>query len=106
MTNPILIKRSAVAAKVPATTDLALGELAINTVDGKLYLKKNVSGTDTVVEVGAAVSLAQAAADTAIGAAAATDATTKANAAEASAKHTLMVLLQLKLLIVLTLTMH
>lgn len=54
MTNQILIKRSAVASKVPATTDLALGELAINTYDGKLYLKKTVSGTDTVVQIGSA----------------------------------------------------
>jgi hypothetical protein len=77
MTNPILIKRSAVAAKAPATTDLSLGELAINTVDGKLYLKKNVTGTETIVEVGYAVSTAQAAADTVIGSSAASDATAK-----------------------------
>jgi hypothetical protein len=48
----ILIKRSAVAAKVPATADIALGELAINTYDGKLYLKKSVAGVETVVQVG------------------------------------------------------
>jgi hypothetical protein len=52
MSNQILIKRSSVASKVPATTDLALGELAINTYDGKLYLKKTVSGTDTIVQIG------------------------------------------------------
>lgn len=51
MANPILIKRSAVASKVPTTSDIALGELAINTFDGKLFLKKN-NGTDAVVEVG------------------------------------------------------
>lgn len=44
-------KRSAVADKVPQTTDLALGELAINTRDGKLFLKKN-DGVETVVEIG------------------------------------------------------
>jgi hypothetical protein len=48
----ILIKRSAVAAKVPASVDLALGELAINTYDGKLYLKKSVAGVETVIQVG------------------------------------------------------
>ena len=37
----------------PGTSALALGELAINTYDGKLYLKKNVSGTETIVEIGA-----------------------------------------------------
>lgn len=40
MANSIKIKRSSVAAKVPVTGDLELGELAINTYDGKLYLKK------------------------------------------------------------------
>jgi hypothetical protein len=34
---------------------LELGEVAINTYDGKMYIKKNVSGTETVVEVGAGV---------------------------------------------------
>jgi hypothetical protein len=48
----IKFKRSAVAAKVPLTTDLDLGELAINTNDGKLFLKRDVSGTQTIVEVG------------------------------------------------------
>ena len=50
MANSIKIKRSAVAAKVPLTTDLALGELAINTYDGKLYLKKD-DGTESIVTV-------------------------------------------------------
>lgn len=53
MAQKVQIKRSSVAGKVPTTTDLDLGELAVNTYDGKLYLKKSVSGTDTVVEVGA-----------------------------------------------------
>ena len=52
MSNQILIKRSAVPAKVPAITDLALGELGLNTYDGKLFLKKN-NGTDSIVELGA-----------------------------------------------------
>ena len=50
MANSIKIKRSAVAAKVPLTTDLDLGELAINTYDGKLYLKKD-DGTESIVTV-------------------------------------------------------
>lgn len=44
-------KRSAVPAKVPSIADLALGELAINTYDGKLFLKKN-DGTESIVEIG------------------------------------------------------
>jgi hypothetical protein len=35
MALKIELKRSSVPGKVPATTDLALGELAINTYDGK-----------------------------------------------------------------------
>ena len=52
MATPILIKRSAVASKLPLTTDLALGELAINTNDGKLFLKKSVAGAESIVQVG------------------------------------------------------
>jgi hypothetical protein len=48
----IRLKRSAVANKVPTTGDLNLGELAINTYDGKLYLKKD-NGTASVIEIGA-----------------------------------------------------
>ncbi len=44
-------KRSAVPAKVPSIADLALGELAINTYDGKLFLKKD-DGTQAIVEIG------------------------------------------------------
>lgn len=51
MANTFQVKRSAVAGKVPLTTDLALGELAINTYDGKLYMKKNVGGTESIVDV-------------------------------------------------------
>ena len=51
MANSIKIKRSAVPSKVPLTADIELGELAINTYDGKLYLKKD-DGATSVVEVG------------------------------------------------------
>jgi hypothetical protein len=51
MSNSIKIKRSAVAGKVPLTSDLDLGELAVNTYDGNLFFKKTVSGTDSVVSV-------------------------------------------------------
>lgn len=52
MANTIQLRRSAVASAVPTTAQLALGELAINTYDGKLYLKKN-NGTESIVEIGA-----------------------------------------------------
>jgi len=41
MANVINLKYSSVASKVPQTTDLVLGELAINTADGIIYLKDN-----------------------------------------------------------------
>jgi hypothetical protein len=49
--NVVKLKRSAVAGRVPATTDLALGELALNTYDGVAYLKKSVSAVETVVKL-------------------------------------------------------
>lgn len=52
MANTIKIRRSAVASAVPTTAQLALGELALNTFDGKLFLKKN-NGTESIVEIGA-----------------------------------------------------
>lgn len=51
MPNTIKLKRSAVAGKAPAVGDLQLGELALNTTDGKLYTKKSVSGTESIVEL-------------------------------------------------------
>ena len=52
MANVIKIKQSAVPARVPTTSDLALGELGINTYDGKLYTRKD-SGTASIIEIGA-----------------------------------------------------
>jgi hypothetical protein len=41
MSNKVLLKKSSVAAKVPLTTDLDYGELALNYADGKLYFKNS-----------------------------------------------------------------
>jgi len=46
------MKRSAIATKVPTTAQLDLGELAVNTRDGKLFLKR-ADGSEEIVEVGA-----------------------------------------------------
>ena len=43
-------RRSAVPAKVPSIADLDLGELAINTYDGNIYIKKD-NGTQSIVQV-------------------------------------------------------
>lgn len=50
MSNTILLKRSGVASAVPSTANIALGELAINTYDGKLYTKID-NGTAQIVEL-------------------------------------------------------
>jgi hypothetical protein len=52
MANKVQLKRSAVPGKVPATTDIDLGEIAINTYDGLAYIKKNVGGVESVVPLG------------------------------------------------------
>ena len=45
MADPkIKIKRSAVAGKIPTTNDLELGELAINTYDGKVFIEQDQGG--------------------------------------------------------------
>ena len=51
MTNTLLVKRTTVAGRVPNTSQLAPGELAMNIADGKLFLKR-ISGSETVVELG------------------------------------------------------
>lgn len=56
MANTVQIKRSAVPGKVPTIGQLALGELAVNTFDGKLYLRVS-NGTDFVRELGADATL-------------------------------------------------
>lgn len=51
MANTIKLKRSATPSAVPTTGQLDLGEMAINTYDGKVYIKKD-NGTPSIVEVG------------------------------------------------------
>lgn len=50
MANVLRHKRSSVASKVPTTTDIDLGELAINTNDGRAFIKRD-NGTPSIVEL-------------------------------------------------------
>ena len=50
MANVLQLKRSAVAGRAPEVSDLAPGELAVNTHDGRLFLRKD-NGTASIVEV-------------------------------------------------------
>ena len=51
MANTVKLKRSSTPGAVPTTGQLALGELAMNTYDGKVYMVQN-NGTASVVQVG------------------------------------------------------
>lgn len=46
----IELKRSAIPGKVPGTGSLNLGEIAINTFDGKVYFKKD-DGVQSIIEL-------------------------------------------------------
>ena len=50
MAQTIHLKRSSTQHKVPSTGNLALGELAINTYDGRVFFKKN-DGSDSVEHI-------------------------------------------------------
>ena len=53
MADPkIQIRRSSVPEKIPTTSQLSLGEIAINTYDGILYIKKDVNGAQSIVSLG------------------------------------------------------
>lgn len=49
--NLIQLKRSNVSGKAPLTTDLNLGEIAVNTYDGTLYFKKSPNGIESIVSL-------------------------------------------------------
>jgi hypothetical protein len=51
MSTNIRLKRSAVEGKIPRVSDLQLGEIALNTFDGKLFIKKD-NGVESIVEIG------------------------------------------------------
>ena len=50
----IKLRRSATAGAIPTTSNLDLGEIAINTYDGKLYAKTTEGSASEVVQVGSA----------------------------------------------------
>ena len=54
MAQTVKLKRSNTADATPTTSQLASGELAMNTRDGKVYMRKYVDGTngnDTIITV-------------------------------------------------------
>ena len=53
--STIKLRRSSVAGRIPTIAQLDLGEIAINTADGKLYFKKYdaIANTESIVDVSA-----------------------------------------------------
>ena len=51
MAVDIKLKRSAVPGKVPTVSSLELGELALNTSDGKVFMKQQVGVTESIIEL-------------------------------------------------------
>jgi hypothetical protein len=47
--NVLKFRRSSVPSKAPTTSDIELGELAINTNDGYVYLKQSDGTGDKVI---------------------------------------------------------
>jgi len=52
MTTQQLQKRTSVPGRRPGISDIALGEIAINTYDGRMYIKRDADGNIDVVQVG------------------------------------------------------
>lgn len=52
MSTSIKLRRSAVPGKIPTVGQLELGEVAINTHDGKMFFKRDANGAISVVELG------------------------------------------------------
>jgi hypothetical protein len=57
MANKFLLKKSSTAAKVPLTSDLDYGELALNYTDGKLYYKTASNTINYIDAINTAVTL-------------------------------------------------
>ena len=51
MSQIVKLRRSAVPGKVPTNAQLELGELSINTTDGKLYFAKSGSASTSIEEI-------------------------------------------------------
>ena len=50
MAQTIKLRRSSVQGKVPHTSSLALGELAINTFDGRAFIHRDKGGNDSTIQ--------------------------------------------------------
>jgi hypothetical protein len=51
--NTVIFKRSSEAGKIPSTSDIPLGQIAINTHDGKMFLQREEGSNNYVIQIGA-----------------------------------------------------
>jgi hypothetical protein len=58
MSQNIKLRRSSVPGRIPSIDQLQLGEIALNTFDGRLFLKQKIGDTETIIAVGESSSLA------------------------------------------------
>ena len=57
MSNTITLKKSGVSGNAPSSSDLSLGEIALNYADGHLYYKSGASATPAKINAGDADTL-------------------------------------------------
>jgi hypothetical protein len=50
--NTVIFKRSNVAGKIPTTANVPLGQIAINTHDGKMFLQREEGSNNYIVQIG------------------------------------------------------
>lgn len=55
MAVPLIVKRTSVPGRAPTVDNIDLGQIAFNTYDGKVYIKRSQSGTDSIIEVTGAI---------------------------------------------------
>ena len=60
MATVIRHRKSSTGGSSPTTSNLALGEIAINTNDGEIYIKKSTGGTESIVKFSPALGSAAA----------------------------------------------
>lgn len=51
MSNILKLKRSQVPGRSPQVSDLVLGELSVNTYDGRLFIKQNKDGVESIIPI-------------------------------------------------------
>ncbi len=57
MASTIKFKRSAVDGKIPTLADLELGEMAINTYMGKMFIKRDRNGVEEILQIGSEIAV-------------------------------------------------